>query len=510
LFHHFKIKQSLRNDGIVLYQHLQNETNILPYHKYQPVIGLEVHAQLLTETKIFSPEIAAYGGEPNTHLGPISVGHPGTLPFFNKKALELAVKMGLATNCQIQERNEFSRKHYFYADLPKGYQITQMDTPICYSGHLDIEVNGETKRIRINRIHLEEDAGKSTHDIDPHNTLVDLNRAGTPLIEIVTEPDIRSADEAYAYLSEIRKLVRYLGICDGNMEEGSLRCDANVSVMLKDADQYGQRAEVKNLNSIRNLKRAIEHEVIRQIDILEVGGKVVQETRSFDADNGTTFSLRTKEDADDYRYFPEPDLPPVVVTQGYIDGIKSTLPALPQELFKQFVTEFGLPASDASILTEERDIALFYVNLIGLTTNYKAAANWVIHNVQSYLKEQGVEIAKFPITFEHLAGLINMIDDGVINYTIANQQLFPAMLSQPKKAPDALAAELNLIQQRDIAVIGTIVQQILENNPNEVARFRNGEQKLQGFFMGLVMKASKGVADPKAATKVLIEKLNQK
>jgi aspartyl-tRNA(Asn)/glutamyl-tRNA(Gln) amidotransferase subunit B len=489
---------------------LQNETNILPYHNYQPVIGLEVHAQLLTESKIFSPEIAAYGGEPNTHLGPISIGHPGTLPFFNKKALELAIKMGLATNCQIQERNEFSRKHYFYADLPKGYQITQMDTPICYSGNLDIEVNGETKRIRINRIHLEEDAGKSTHDIDPNNTLIDLNRAGTPLIEIVTEPDIRSADEAYAYLAEIRKIVRWLGICDGNMEEGSLRCDANVSVMLKGAAQYGQRAEVKNLNSIRNLKRAIEHEVMRQIEVIEGGGKLIQETRSFDADNGTTFSLRSKEDADDYRYFPEPDLPPVLVSQSYIDSINSTLPALPQELYKKFINEHGLPASDAKILTEERDIALFYVNLTGFTNNYKAAANWVIHNVQAYLNEKGVEIAKFPITFEHLAGLINMIDDGAVNYTIANQQLFPAMLLQPEKAPRVLAEEFNLLQQRDFAVIGNIVQQILDNNPNEVARFRNGEQKLLGFFMGLVMKASKGIADPKAATQVLTEKINQK
>lgn len=478
--------------------------------KYQPVIGLEVHAQLLTETKIFSPEIAAYGGEPNTHLGPISVGHPGTLPFFNKKALELAIKMGLATNCQIQEFNEFSRKHYFYADLPKGYQITQMDTPICYGGHLDIEVNGETKRIRINRIHLEEDAGKSTHDIDPNNTLVDLNRAGTPLIEIVTEPDIRSADEAFAYLTEIRKLVRYIGICDGNMEEGSLRCDANVSVMLKDAKEYGQRAEVKNLNSIRNLKRAIEHEVVRQIDVIEQGGTVVQETRSFDADNGTTFSLRTKEEADDYRYFPEPDLPPVLVSKEYLDGIKAVMPALPHQLQAQFTSQFGLSLNDARALTEERDIALYFVNLTTVTTNYKAAANWVMQNVRAFINEQGVEMAKFPITFEHLAGLINMIDDGVISYTIANQQLFPAMLLQPDKAPNALANELNLIQQRDVAVIGNIVQQILDANPNEVARFRGGDKKLQGFFMGLVMRASKGIADPQAATQVLLEKLNQK
>lgn len=478
--------------------------------KYQPVIGLEVHAQLLTETKIFSPEIAAYGGEPNTHLGPISVGHPGTLPFFNKKALELAIKMGLATNCQIQEFNEFSRKHYFYADLPKGYQITQMDTPICYGGHLDIEVNGETKRIRINRIHLEEDAGKSTHDIDPNNTLVDLNRAGTPLIEIVTEPDIRSADEAFAYLTEIRKLVRYIGICDGNMEEGSLRCDANVSVMLKDAKEYGQRAEVKNLNSIRNLKRAIEHEVVRQIDVIEQGGTVVQETRSFDADNGTTFSLRTKEEADDYRYFPEPDLPPVVVSKEYLAGIMAAMPALPQQLQAQFISQYGLSLNDARALTEERGIALYFVKLTGLTTNYKAAANWVMQHVRAYNNEQGVEMAKFPITFEHLAGLINMIDDGVISYTIANQQLFPAMLLQPDKAPNALANELNLIQQRDVAVISNIVQQILDANPNEVARFRGGDKKLQGFFMGLVMRASKGIADPQAATQVLLEKLNQK
>ncbi len=469
-----------------------------------------MHAQLSTKSKIFSGESALYGGEPNTQLGPVSLGHPGALPFFNKKALEFAVRMGLATNCQIQEVNQFARKHYFYADLPKGFQTTQMDTPICYGGHLDIDVNGETKRIRINRIHLEEDAGKSTHDIDPNNTLVDLNRAGVPLIEIVTEPDMRSADEAFAYFAEIQKLVRWLGICDGNMEEGSLRCDANVSVMLKDAAQYGQRAEVKNLNSIRNLKRAIEHEVTRQIEVLENGGKIVQETRSFDADNGTTFSLRTKEDADDYRYFPEPDLPPVVVTQGYVDAIKANMPALPAALQVQFESQYGLSPVDARGLTEERAVALYFVNLAGISINYKAAVNWILNNVRSYLKDNGMEMAKFPVTFESLAGLIKLIDDGVINHTIASQQLFPAMLQQPDKGAEILAKELNLIQQSDVSVIGNIVDDILQAHPTEVQRFRDGEKQLQGFFMGLVMKASKGIADPKAATQVLLDKLQTK
>jgi aspartyl-tRNA(Asn)/glutamyl-tRNA(Gln) amidotransferase subunit B len=293
------------------------------------------------------------------------------------------------------------------------------------------------------------------------------------------------------------------------MEEGSLRCDANVSVMLKGADKYGQRAEVKNLNSIRNLKRAIEHEVVRQIEILENGGQIIQETRSFDADNGTTFSLRTKEDADDYRYFPEPDLPPVVVSQAYIADVKSTMPELPNLLKERFIKDYGLSPNDAQSLTEARDIALYFVKLTTLTTNYKAAANWVLNNVRAYLNEQGVEMAKFPVTFEHLAGLIAMIDEGVINYTIANQQLFPAMLQHPAKGPKALAEELNLIQQSDVGVIGTIVQQILDDHPNEVKRFRNGEKQLQGYLMGLVMKASKGIADPKTATQILIEKLHK-
>ncbi|CAN5344113.1 Asp-tRNA(Asn)/Glu-tRNA(Gln) amidotransferase subunit GatB [soil metagenome] len=481
-----------------------------PYNNYQAVIGLEVHAQLSTNSKIFSAESAAYGGEPNTQLGPVSLGQPGALPFFNKKALEFAVKMGLATNCQIQEVNQFARKHYFYADLPKGYQTTQMDTPICFTGHLDIEVNGETKCIRINRIHLEEDAGKSTHDIDPKHTLVDLNRAGVPLIEIVTEPDIRSAEEATAYFAEIQKLVRWLGICDGNMEEGSLRCDANVSVMLKDAAVYGQRAEVKNLNSIRNLKRAIEFEISRQIDALETGGKIVQETRSFNADNGTTFSLRTKEDADDYRYFPEPDLPPFIVTNEYVKAIRKQMPELPSVLQERFIRAYNLSPTDARSLTEEREVALYFVKLAPLTPNYKVAANWVLNNVRSYLNDKGVEMAKFPITFENLARLIRLIDEGKINHTIANQQLFPAMLQAPDIGPEALAKALNLIQQRDETVIGNIIKDILQAHPNEVKRYNNGEKQLQGFFMGLVMKASKGIADPKTATQILIEKLQTK
>lgn len=490
---------------------MQNTSTISPpLAKYQAVIGLEVHAQLSTQSKIFSPEAAQFGAEPNTQLGPVSLGHPGALPFFNQKALGLAIKMGLATNCNIQPVNQFARKHYFYADLPKGFQTTQMDTPICYGGYIDVIANNETKRIRINRIHLEEDAGKSTHDIDPHFTFVDLNRAGVPLIEIVTEPDIRSAEEAYAYFAEIQKLVRWLGICDGNMEEGSLRCDANVSVMLKGADQFGQRAEVKNLNSIRNLKRAIEHEITRQIEVLENGGQVVQETRSFNAENGTTFSLRTKEDADDYRYFPEPDLPPVVVTPAYIKQIEQEMPELPQVLQARFVTNFGLSLADARSLTEDRALALYFVNLTTLTTNYKAAANWVLNNVRAYLNEQSAEMANFPVTFGHLAELIALIDAGTINYTIANQQLFQAMLQKPAESPKALAETLNLIQQNNVDTIATIVQQIIDANPAETARFRKGEKQLQGFFMGLVMKASKGVADPKTATTVLLEKLNQK
>ena len=362
------------------------------YDKYELVVGLEVHAQLSTLSKMYSGDSAEFGASPNTQCSIISLGHPGALPMVNETAIEYAVKIGLATNCTIRYENQFARKNYFYADLPKGYQITQDKTPICTLGHLDFEVNGEKKRVNITRIHMEEDAGKSIHDIDPYFTLVDLNRAGVPLIEIVSEPDIRSGDEAMAYLSEIQKLVRYLGICDGNMEEGSMRCDANISVRLKGETVLNARSEVKNMNSMRNVKRAIDYEFIRQVDAHEAGEKLTQETRGFEAVKGITLPQRSKEHAHDYRYFPEPDLPPVVITDEYIQQVKANMPKLPNELISEYVNNYGLPAYDARIITDDKLLAEYFNVLLTLTKNYKAAANWILGPVKNYLNENGLEI----------------------------------------------------------------------------------------------------------------------
>lgn len=358
--------------------------------KYEVVVGLEVHAQMLTKTKAYSNDINEFGATPNTNISVISLGHPGTLPMMNKKTVEYAIKLGLACGCTIARDQYFARKNYFYPDLPKGYQITQDKTPICTGGAVIIKTeDGKEKSIGLTRIHMEEDAGKSIHDVDVYDTLVDLNRAGVPLVEIVSEPDIRSSQEAYDYLIEIRKLVRYLDICDGNMEEGSLRCDANVSVRLKDAKEFGTKVEVKNMNSIRNVQRAIEFEIIRQIEAIEKGEPLTQETRSFDALKGITISMRTKEAANDYRYFPEPDLQPLFVDQKQIDIIKGEMPALPRDLFIKYTKELGLSEYDAYMLTDTKSIALYFEELIKNTKNYKTAANWVMGDIKSYLNHNG-------------------------------------------------------------------------------------------------------------------------
>ena len=347
--------------------------------KYQAVIGLECHIQLLTKTKMYSSDVAEYGGMPNTHVSVVTLGHPGTLPVVNERAVEFAVKLGISVNASIREENQFARKNYFYADLPKGYQITQDKTPICTGGYITAKLkDGSEKRVNLTRIHMEEDAGKSMHDIDPFETLVDLNRAGTPLLEIVSEPDLRSGEEAYDYLTEVRKLVRYLEICDGNMEEGSLRCDANISVMLKDATMFGKKVEVKNMNSFRNVQRAIDFEIDRQIALLEAGEEIAGETRSFDAVKDLTFTLRSKESANDYRYFPEPDLQPVYVSQDYIKKVKSQLPVLPDELFKRYTTTYKLSEYDALQIIESKEVATYFNELITFTSNYKSAANWLM------------------------------------------------------------------------------------------------------------------------------------
>ena len=477
--------------------------------KYEVVIGLEVHAQLLTKTKAYSSDENIYGATPNTKTSVISLGHPGTLPKSNAKVIEYAVRLGIAVGSDIRERNEYARKNYFYADLPKGYQITQDTTPICNGGIITIkDADGKPKDIKITRIHMEEDAGKSIHDLDPFHTLVDLNRAGVPLVEVVSEPDIRSSDEAYQYINEVRKLVRYLDICDGNMEEGSLRCDANISVMLKGATEFGTKVEVKNMNSTRNVKRAIEFEIDRQIELLEVGETVMHETRSFNAANNTTISMRHKEQANDYRYFPEPDLQAVIVTEEYIAQVKSLLPPLPKELYSKFTTEYGLSDYDTNILIDEKGIALYYNELCSHTKNFKSAANFVNGSVKSYLNENAVSISDFSISTEQLATLISIVDDERISNSVATSKVFPAMLSSNKTAEE-IATENNWVQESDSDALGEYITQAIAKYPEKVAQYKGGKKGLIGLFMGEVMKLSKGQADPKLANQLLKTELEK-
>ncbi len=477
------------------------------YSKYELVIGLEVHAQLSTKSKMYCGDSTEFGASPNTQVSPLSLGHPGTLPRVNKAAVAAAVKIGLATDSEIREVNEFARKNYFYADLPKGYQITQDKTPICTNGFLKFEVNGKEKTVRIHRIHMEEDAGKSTHDLDPFFTLVDLNRAGVPLVEIVTEPDIRSSDEAYQYLTEIRKLVRFLEICDGNLEEGSMRCDANISIRKVGETILNTRVEVKNMNSIRNVKRAIEAEFIRQVDLVEAGGVVVQETRGFDANTGKTLGQRSKEFAHDYRYFPEPDLPPVVITEEYVQNVRANMPKLPKQLISEYVSHFGLPLYDATVITDDKDLAFYFNDLLRLTSNYKAASNWVLGPVKSFLNENGLEISRFVLKPQALADLIALIDSGKTNFSVASQKIFPEMIVSPIKSPLQIAEEMNLLQNSDEGMIKELVAQVLASMPAKVEEYKAGKKGLMGLFVGEVMKASKGKADPKVTNRLLNELL---
>lgn len=481
------------------------------YDQYEMVVGLEIHAQLSTNSKAYASDSAGFGDDPNTNISAITLGHPGTLPKVNSKVINYAVKMGLATNCQIRLENQYARKNYFYADLPKGYQITQDTTPICYKGHLDLKLkDGSVKRIGITRIHMEEDAGKSIHDQDIYDSLIDLNRAGVPLIEIVSEPDIRSSEEAGAYITEIRKLVRYLEICDGNMEEGSMRCDANISVRKKGTTAFGNRCEVKNLNSIRNVQRAIEFEVKRQIDVIEAGGHIDQNTLNYDAVSGTTSVLRSKEMANDYRYFPEPDLPPVILTTDFIDGIHQNMPALPDELLKKFTNEFGLSEYDAQNLLEQKEIALYFLEITTHTNQYKQAANWLMGAIKSYLNEQAIEITAFQLKPIQIAELIELVQSGKVNITSATQQVFPAMLKNNDKKAIDIATELNLIISTSNDDIAAFIQQTLDKYPEKVAEYNSGKKGLLGLFMGEVMKLAKGKLDPKAANTLLIKALEER
>lgn len=477
--------------------------------KYEAVIGLEVHAQLLTESKLFCGDSARFGGEPNTHISPVTLGYPGTLPRLNKEAVVLAIKMGIACGCEIEQKNYFARKNYFYPDLPKGYQITQHTTPICKGGTVKIQVAGSAPRtVQLNRIHLEEDAGKSLHDQDDLNTCVDYNRAGVPLIEIVSEPDMYSGEEAHAYLTELRKLLRHLHVCDGNMEEGSLRCDANVSIRPKGETRLGTKVEVKNLNSIRNVKKAIEHEIARMIELTERGEPVIQQTRSFDAATDTTFALRTKEEANDYRYFPDPDLPPFVVTPTMLDAIKATMPALPEALIEKYMHQFHLPEYDARVISNDKEMVDYFEELIGKTVHTKAAANWLLGPVKSYLNEQGEVLSSLPVRPAALAGLIQLVQDGKLSFSVASSKLFSALIKDPTADPLQLATTLNLLQNSDEASVEEWVESVLAKMPEKVAEYRKGKKSLIGLFMGEVKKASGGKADPKIATQLLTKKLS--
>lgn len=475
--------------------------------KYEIIIGLEVHAQLLTRTKAYSKEAFEYGGLPNTQTSAITLAHPGALPQSNGKVVEHAIRMGLACQSTITEYNYYDRKNYFYPDLPKGYQITQDKTPICRGGQIEILTkNDGPKTIHITRIHMEEDAGKSIHLAGETETLIDLNRAGVPLIEIVSEPEIRNAEQAYLYLIEIRKLLQYLDICDGNMEEGSLRCDLNISLRPYNQAEFGAKVEVKNMNSFRNVQRAIEIETIRQADMLDNGKIISSETRMFDATTNQTYSLRSKENLNDYRYFPEPDLQPIIISTQYLSDIQTKMPALPNQLYEKFTQKYDLGQYDAGLLTEDKQTALYFDALCIHTHHYKQAANWIIGTVKSFLNENALEIADLSLNPERLAQIINLTQEGKISQSAASQTLFFDMVSNQKTALES-AKDLNLIQERDQDTLLAIIDTVLGQLENKVLEYKQGKKGLLSLFVGQVMKASGGKADPKLTSELIEKKL---
>lgn len=476
--------------------------------KYELVVGLEVHAQLSTLSKAFSPDSAAFGGQPNHHISAVSLGHPGTLPRINKRMVEYAVKMGLACNCSINLHNTFARKNYFYADLPKGFQTTQDQQPVCLGGHVQVKLaSGVTKNIAIHHIHMEDDAGKSSHDQHHEYSLIDLNRAGVPLLEIVSQPDIRSAEEAGQFLTEVRRLLRYLEICDGNMEEGSMRCDANISVRLKGQTTYGNRCEVKNLNSIRNVQRAIEHEFIRQVAIIEDGGHIDQNTLNFDAATGETSVLRSKEMANDYRYFPEPDLLPVQISEEQLENIRKSMPALPNQLFEKYTRELNLSDYDAGVIIAEKDLSDYFEELISHTGNYKSAANWMMGAVRSYLNENNLTAGQLVLKPKALAGLIDLVDTGKVNNTIAVQKIFPELLKGGDATAEQIATRLNLMISNDSNEVEQFIKAAVAKFPDKVKEYQKGKKGVLGLFMGEIMKSSKGKIDPQKTNQLLIKAL---
>ena len=474
--------------------------------EYEPVIGLEVHAQLLTNTKIFCGCSTRFGEEPNNNTCPICLGMPGVLPVLNKKVVEYAIKMAIATHCRVNKTSTWARKNYFYPDLPKGYQITQFAHPIAEAGYVDIEIDGTKKRIGITRIHMEEDAGKSIHDDLSPFSYVDLNRAGVPLIEIVSEPDMRNTDEAVHYLRRVHEILVYLEICDGNMEEGSFRCDANISLRPKGEKEFGIRAELKNMNSFHNVQHALEYEIQRQRAILEGGGRVVQETRLWDVPQGVTHSMRGKEEARDYRYFPEPDLVPVVISDEWKENIKNTIPELPMEKRERFISEYGVPSYDAGVLTADRDLADYYEETVRLCEKPKIASNWVMGDFLAYLNEEKLEVTESPVTPRTLAELIEIIEDGTISGKIA-KEVFEDMWKS-EKDPREIVEEKGLVQITDTAELEKIVEEVLETNQKQLEQYRSGKEKLFGFFVGQTMKATRGKANPKIVNELLKKKLS--
>jgi aspartyl-tRNA(Asn)/glutamyl-tRNA(Gln) amidotransferase subunit B len=472
---------------------------------FEPVIGLEVHAQLKTKTKIFCSCSTAFGAPPNTHTCPVCLGMPGVLPVLNKKVVDFTLRMAVATHCSIDRESRFARKNYFYPDLPKGYQISQYELPIAQHGFVHIQVDDNQKRIGITRIHMEEDAGKLIHD--PHRPIskVDFNRTGVPLMEIVSEPDIRSPREAGAYLRQLRSIVRYLEISDGNLEEGSFRCDANVSIMPEGASEFGTRAEIKNLNSFKHVEKAIQYEIERQKEILLDNGQVVQETRLWDADKGRTFSMRGKEDAHDYRYFPDPDLLPLIIDEAWVESVRRALPELPDDKRDRFITAYGLSDYDASLLTAGRDLADYFEACLALFNHPKQVGNWVAGPLLGLLNAQAKDISHTPISPEMLAELLQLIEDGTISTKIA-KIVFDEMATSGKLAQE-IVAEKGLVQVTDAGAIDAVVRNVLSRSEKEVAAYRNGKTKLMGFFVGQVMRETKGKANPKIVNELLRKKL---
>jgi len=472
--------------------------------QYEAVIGLEVHAQLLTQSKIFCSCSTQFGSEPNTQVCPVCLGMPGVLPVLNKKAVEYTIKTGLAMNCKIASYSRFARKNYFYPDLPKGYQISQYELPLCEEGYLEITVNNERRKIRIKRIHLEEDAGKNIHDPSGYS-FVDFNRTGVPLMEIVSEPDIKTPAEAASYMKKLRTILRYLGVCDGNLEQGSLRCDANISIRPVGSKEFGVKTEIKNINSFRFVEKALEYEIKRQIRILTDGGKITQETRLWDSQTGTTQSMRSKEEAHDYRYFPEPDLVPVVVSKDFIERIKKDMPELPDKKIEKFIKQYNLPNYDAEILTEEKSIAEWFEEAVKLGGKPKEVSNWIMVELLRLLNEENKDITQCPVKPSQLVELIGLIEKGTINRNTA-KEVFEEMYKTGKTAEN-IVKEKGLTQISDDAILIEAIKEVISKNPKEVERFKNGEEKLIGFFVGQVMKNTKGKANPKLVNELILKLL---